>query len=76
MSAPTFLTAEEVVELTQKRTRPSQVTALTRMGIKHLVRPDGSVAILRAYVRKVFGDEASESSKRKSKIASPNWAAL
>lgn len=45
----TFLDPDEVKDLTDKTRRPSQVKVLNAMGIEHKVRPDGSVAILRAH---------------------------
>lgn len=44
------------------------------MGIEHKVRPDGSVAILRAHIIKVF-DGGSET-KSKTKQVVPNWDAI
>lgn len=44
----TFLSAEEVQVLTDRKVRPAQVKVLKAMGIEHKVKPDGSVAILRA----------------------------
>ena len=69
-----FLTPEEVKTLTNKKVRPSQVRALKAMGIEHKVRPDGSVAILRAHIEKVF--DGSVAGKSKTKTAVPNWEAM
>jgi hypothetical protein len=52
-----FLTNEEVVQLTGRKRHPAQVRALRGMGIEHRVRPDGSVAVLRALVDALFGLE-------------------
>lgn len=74
MATDTFLSPQEVQELTARRHRYAQVNALKSMGIEHRVRPDGSVAILRAHIVKVFdGDTAST---RKTKQAVPNWDAM
>jgi hypothetical protein len=74
MATDLFLTEEEVIALTDRRTRPSQTRALKSMGIEHKVRPDGSVAILRAHIIKVF-DGGSET-RTKTKQAVPNWDAM
>ena len=70
----TFLSEKEVVDLTERRTKPAQVRALKAMGIEHRVRPDNSIAILRAHIIKVF-DGGSESKSKPKKIT-PNWDAI
>ena len=50
-----FLTAEELAELTGRTRRDAQVRMLRAMGITHMVRPDGSVAVMRAHVEQLFG---------------------
>lgn len=74
MSTDTFLAREEIHGLTNKMTKSAQVRALNLMGIEHRVRPDGSVAILRDHITKVFG--GLEPSKRTTKTATPNWDAI
>lgn len=74
MATDLFLSEKEVIALTERRTRPSQTRALKSMGIEHKVRPDGSVAILRAHIIKVF-DGGSET-KSKTKQVVPNWDAI
>lgn len=71
----TFLAPEEIKDLTDKTRRPSQVKVLNSMGIQHRVRPDGSVAILRAHITKVF-DGNPEAARKTTKSAEPNWAAI
>lgn len=70
----TFLLAEEVKALTKRTVRPAQVRVLKAMGIEHRVRPDGSVAILRAHITKVFG--GNPDAQRKAKTITPNWDAM
>jgi hypothetical protein len=70
----TFLSYEEIQALTQRKVRSAQVRVLKAMGIEHRVRPDGSVAILRAHITKVF-DGATET-KKQTKQAVPNWEAI
>ena len=50
----TFLSYEEIQALTHRKVYSAQVRVLKAMGIEHRVRPDGSVAILRAHITKVF----------------------
>ncbi|HEX2531362.1 MAG TPA: DUF4224 domain-containing protein [Burkholderiaceae bacterium] len=50
-----FLSPEELIELTGKKRSDAQIRALRFMGVEHRVRPDGSLAVLRAHVEKLFG---------------------
>ena len=50
-----FLTDDEVVALTGRQRKPAQARVLTFMGIEHRLRPDGSVAVARSHVEKLFG---------------------
>lgn len=70
----TFLTHEEVQTLTERKVRTAQVKVLRAMGIEHRVRPDGSVAILRAHIFKVF--DGSPEAKKQTKQVEPNWEAM
>lgn len=70
-----FLDHEEIKALTNKITRPAQVKVLNSMCIDHKVRPDGSIAILRAHITKVFGGDP-DSARKKVKTIEPNWAAI
>ena len=53
-----FLTDEEIADLTQRTRRPAQSRVLTFMGIDHKLRPDGSIAVLRAHVERQLGEGA------------------
>lgn len=67
-----FLTPDEVRELTGRLRRDAQAAALRHMGIEHKVRPDGSIAVLRAHVEREFGvDEQTQ-----TKDIEPDWNAL
>lgn len=66
-----FLSPEQVHELTRKQRAPAQARVLRELGIKHGVRPDGSIVVMVAAVDKVLGDGAA--SKLVSKTA-PNLA--
>ena len=69
-----LLTPEELEQLTGKRRRDAQIRALRYMGVEHKVRPDGSVAVLRAHVEKLLdGDLAS--AKREREVE-PDWNSL
>lgn len=67
-----FLTPTEVESLTGRQRHRSQEKALQQMGIDHLVRPDGSVAILRATLEARFGCPRPS----RTKPTQPNWGAL
>lgn len=70
-----FLVDSEISELTNKTYAPARIKALNALGIQHKVRGDGSIAILRAHIIKVFGGNP-ETPSRKSKDAEPNWSAI
>ena len=74
MATDTFLSEDEVQALTERKVRPAQVRALKSMGIEHRVRPDGSVAILRAHIFKVFDGDFN--ARFKQPVVSPNWDAM
>lgn len=70
-----FLEPSEIEGLTSRVRRSAQVKVLRALGIEHKVRPDGSVAILRDHVSKVF-DGATNTSERRQRSVGPNWAAI
>lgn len=74
MSDDMFLGADELRQLTKRIHKAAQAKVLSSMGIQHKVRPDGSVAVLRALVEKEFGMGAG--ARRKAKEIEPNWNAL
>lgn len=47
---PLFLTADELVTLTGRRTRPAQIEALRRMGVAFRVNAIGAPVVTRAAV--------------------------
>ena len=61
-----FLDDEELEMLTGKQRRSAQAKALCFMGIEHKLRPDGSVAVLRSHVEKMFGESAVSTIRRKT----------
>ena len=69
-----FLTADEIEALTGRVHRSAQVKVLVAMGIEHKVRPDRSIAILRAHVEREMGLPAGSSIASREK--EPNWSAL
>ena len=73
MMTSMFLTPDELVQLTGRRRSSAQAMALCRMGMEHKTRPDGTVAVLRAHVERVFGESVSASKTREEE---PNWSAL
>jgi hypothetical protein len=69
-----WLNQIEIAELTGRRQKASQIGVLRFMGIEHKIRPDGSVAVLKAHVEQSFGVRAPN--QKKAKIAEPNWSAI
>lgn len=69
----TFLTQEEIVEMTGRTQRAAQTRELTHMGVIHKPRADGSVLVLRAHVEQLLGYQAER--KAKEPHYEPNWAA-
>lgn len=55
MGSLTFLSNDEVAQLTGRRRRKLQIEVLRTMGIEHRRRPDGSLAVLRSHVDRIFG---------------------
>lgn len=49
------LSDAEIIELTNRKQRPKQIEALHKMGVRFLVRADGSIAIARAHVENLLG---------------------
>ena len=75
MSSSIVLTQDEVQSLTGRHRKDAQVKALRFMGIEHRVRPDGTVAILKAHIEQILG-ATSTSAQRRQTRNEPNWAAL
>lgn len=73
MSA-TFLTQEEIRDLTGRVQNAAQVKVLRGMGIEHRARPDGSIVILRSHVEQTLG--GATPAPRKRTPAEPNFANL
>lgn len=69
----TFLTKEEVVEMTGRVQRSAQTRELTLMGVIHKLRADGSVLVLRAHVEQLLGYRAP--TQKSEPHFEPNWAA-
>lgn len=75
MTTNIVLTKDEVEALTGRHRKDAQIKALRFMGIEHRVRPDGTVAVLKAHIDQILG--ATTSSPRQRNLRSePNWAAL
>lgn len=70
-----FLTDEELSGLTGRKRRDAQVRALRFMGIEHRLRPDGSVAVLRAHVEDMFGLALTGQSEATAEME-PDWSAI
>lgn len=66
-----FLSDEELTGLTGKRRNAARIRVLNGMGVQHKIRPDGSIAVLRAHVDRVFGEKAAKS---KMETWQPSWS--
>jgi len=66
-----FLTDDELTELTGKRYNSVRVRVLRGMGVEHKIRPDGSIAVLRAHVERLFGEKPSKPEEPKWE---PDWS--
>ncbi|MFM0566939.1 DUF4224 domain-containing protein [Paraburkholderia caledonica] len=66
-----FLTDDELTELTGKRYNSVRARVLRSIGIEHKIRPDGSIAVLRAHVESVFGVKTA---KREPPAWEPDWS--
>ena len=69
-----FLDTDELAELTGRRRNAAQARALRAMGIEHRLRPDGSIAVLRAHIEKLFG--VSTKAERPPQNTEPDWSAI
>ena len=75
MSETTFLRTSELISLTDRIRHDAQVRALRFMGIEHRVRPDGSIAVLRAHIHYAFGADNRGKNSDENEIE-PNWDAV
>lgn len=68
-----FLTDKELYALTGRKRRDAQVRSLRFMGIEHRLRPDGSIAVLRAHVQGMFGQPVERDTPAE---VEPDWSAI
>lgn len=68
-----FLTEQQLIELTGKKYAAAQARQLVFMGIQYKKRGDGSIAVLKAHIDKMFDGVYSEN---QPSLIQPNWAAL
>ena len=68
-----ILTEDEIRVLTGRRFRAAQARALRFMGIEHKIRPDGSIAVLRAHAEQVMG---LQHTGRATVDVESNWSAM
>lgn len=69
-----FLDEDELVSLTRRKQRAAQAKILRSMGIVFKMRPDASLAVLRAHVEAEFG-VAQKAATRVAQFE-PNWGAI
>ena len=70
-----FLNGEELTLLTGKKRNNAQVTALNKMHIEHLQRPDGRVIVSRSCVEYLLDGKIPTGLESKRDIQ-PNWGAM
>ncbi len=63
-----FLSRAEIADLTRKQHRDAQARVLRAMGVEHRVRPDGSVAVARAHIERIFGVSAVSGAPRQKTL--------
>jgi hypothetical protein len=62
-----FLSDQEVIELTGKQRCNAQSKVLDFLGIRHKIRPDGVIIVLRSVVESALGGgEAKPAQRRKN----------
>ena len=69
----TFLTPDELIELTRKRRHDAQVRMLRTMGIEHIARPGECPAVLRSHVEHLLGAAPPAKVYRDDE---PDWSAV
>ncbi|VVE41948.1 hypothetical protein PCO31111_04222 [Pandoraea communis] len=62
---PTFLTQDEIREMTGRVRYKSQALVLSAMGIEHKVRPDGSILVLRMHVEQSLGGTTKNQTRQR-----------
>ena len=67
-----ILDIKEVAALTGRQRRDAQIRALRFMGIEHRIRPDGTVAVLKAHVEQSLGLKSGSTIKE----SEPDWSAI
>lgn len=67
-----ILNETELSALTNRVRRDAQVKALRFMGIEHRIRPDGTVAVLKAHVEQSLGLKSGSTIKE----SEPDWSAI
>lgn len=70
-----FLTDEELLQLTHRKTFKAQREFLQSVGIRFVVRPDGSNCVSKAHVEIVMGGAMVQNRSDQKRIE-PNFAAL
>ncbi|MQA38998.1 DUF4224 domain-containing protein [Rugamonas sp. FT29W] len=68
-----FLDADELREMTDRKTRVAQRRMLNALGIVYRIRADGGLLVLRAHVERELGGAPAASARKKEFV--PNWSA-
>lgn len=67
-----FLDDQEILALTNKSKRVAQRRTLERMGIEFILRPDGSIVILREHVQTLLQGKKPQPKLNREKT--PDWS--
>lgn len=68
-----FLDAEEIREMTDRKTRVAQRRMLNALGIVYRIRADGGLLVLRSHVERELGGGPAATQRKKEFV--PNWSA-
>lgn len=68
-----FLDAEEIQQMTDRKTRVAQRRMLNALGIVYRIRADGGLLVLRAHVEHELGGAPAAPTRKKEFV--PNWSA-
>ncbi len=76
MTDPLLLTREEVQEITHRKHQKRQSEVLRLLGVNHLVRPDGSLAVSRQHVEEVLSGNTAGKQKTRMTGVEPDWSKI
>lgn len=74
MGSNIVLSKDEIEALTGRHRCDAQLKVLRYMGIEHRVRPDGTIAVLKAHIERLLGANSTPPSSNRRTV--PNWAGI